>query len=264
MLSKIFEVIKQQNAKYASALTGNDFENNFEQLMKSFQMTQLYNDQAAKLQGHKSFEAQIASLLNMNIKSIQIQWASLKAKILDKNSIEPIMNPWPSLANYFIKQPHGTQNYPDFLLFTRDYIVPVEIKYSKKKDKQKKTKHEALTPMWNSNLPKANGIYIFGVSGIRVTFFRGCDVLDANTRIKLNQFFSDLGTDEEIDEKIKTLMSGLANPFGFKPYIRKAFDHDLKSSTLFNDENKQYIESYFSANSNDRELEVIKFLQKIE
>ncbi len=264
MLSKIFEMIKQQNERFASALTGDDFENNFEQLMKSFAMTKLYNDSSAKLQGHKSFEEQLASLLNMNVKVVRSQCAKTKERILDKNSIEPISNPWPTLVSCYIKQPHGTQNYPDFLLFTKDYIIPVEIKYSKKKDKQKIANHMTLTPMWNSNLPKANGIYIFGVSGTRVTFFRGCDVLDANTRIKLNQFFSDLGSDEELNEKIKSLLSGLPNPFGFKPYIRKAFGHDTNSSTLLDNENKQYLESYFSPKSIDRENEVIRFLKEIE
>ncbi|WP_322908971.1 hypothetical protein [Mycoplasmopsis felis] len=54
----------------------------------------------------------------------------------------------------YIYQPFGSQNFPDFLILTNNYVIPLEVKFSKK------NKNSEL-PKWNSNVPKSNAIYLY-------------------------------------------------------------------------------------------------------
>ena len=49
----------------------------------------------------------------------------------------------------YISQPFGTQSYPDILILDNRIVLCLELKSSK-----------GAKPVWNSGLPKANGIYI--------------------------------------------------------------------------------------------------------
>ena len=63
----------------------------------------------------------------------------------------------------YIAQPFGTQSYPDILILGNETVLCLELKSSK-----------TTRSVWNSGLPKVNGIYIFG-SYVKkdVTFLEG-------------------------------------------------------------------------------------------
>lgn len=85
----------------------------------------------------------------------------LKENILKKE--DPGFLQFSSYPRTFIKTLFGSQDYPDFIVFTSRFAVPVEIKYSLNQPK----------PVWNSGLPRPNGLYIFGSHGQQdITFFR--------------------------------------------------------------------------------------------
>ena len=125
-------------------------------------------------------------------------------------------------TNIFVHQPYGSQQFPDFLVFTENNIYSVESKYSKQNGNK---------PVWNSNLPKSTAIYIFGCYAKRdVTFFIGEDILPQNERVILNQFFMYTTTkvmDDFQSELVLKFMDKEMNfEHGFNVYIRKAFDQN--------------------------------------
>ena len=110
------------------------------------------------------------------------QWKILKKQVLSKDNSELIRNNFSSFThNTYFRSPYGSQNYPDFLVFTSKFIIPIEVKASTK---------EGIKPMWNSHLPKTNGLYIFASFGKKdITFFRGSDVIEEKLSIQLWNFF---------------------------------------------------------------------------
>ncbi|KLL03990.1 MAG: hypothetical protein MRECE_5c035 [Mycoplasmataceae bacterium CE_OT135] len=82
--------------------------------------------------------------------------------------------------------------------------------------------------MWNSHLPRENGLYIFA-SQNDITFFRRIDVIDKTLYKKLVQFF-------QKEEQIKTIEKEFNENLpkserGWKVYIRIAYDQ-VKSLLL--------------------------------
>ena len=74
--------------------------------------------------------------------------------------------------------------------------------------------------MWNSNLPKANCIYIFSSFGKHdITFFRGMDVIEEKLSNQLWDFFIEVKKTEK-----KFIQSLASSEQGWKPYIRVAFE----------------------------------------
>ncbi|WP_020004409.1 hypothetical protein [Brachyspira innocens] len=205
MLSDIFIDIQKNKKEWLKSKEGNEFEDRFEASLKRY-----------------GFNRRIAS--DKEIKDILL---SLKNDVLDKSSDKIIDNIYAlkdkSMENCFICQPYGSQNFPDFLIFTDKKIIAVEIKYSSGK---------SSNPMWNSNLPKANAIYIFGSYGRGdVTFFIGADVLPMNERIELIEFFEEIKKLED-DFKIKMKKESKNNLFaykfdrGFNVYVRRAYEQN--------------------------------------
>lgn len=140
------------------------------------------------------------------------QWQALKKEILQKGNNEIIKNDFSaSTHNTYFRSPYGSQNFPDFLVFTSRYIIPIELKASKRTGSK---------PMWNSNLPKANCIYIFASFGKQdITFFRGTDVIEEKLSSQLWDFFI------EVKKTEKKFIKGLVkSERGWKPYIRIAFE----------------------------------------
>ena len=155
--------------------------------------------------------------------------------------------------DFFISQPYGSQNYPDFLVFTEFKVFSVEIKYSAKK---------AVRPMWNSNLPKMDGIYFFGCRKLKeLTFFRGEDILPSGERESLLKIWEDL--EQKKKKWIKEFKASIkskkfTNSYGFSPYIRKAYQQ-TKSF------NKNATIDYFdNADKNNLEDKVIKFVENLD
>ena len=120
------------------------------------------------------------------------------------------------LNYYYISQPFGTQQYPDFLIFDRDYVLCIELKFSKGK---------TAKPVWNSGLPRFYGLYLFGSYGRNdITFFRGCDILDDQDRELLKGFF-----DKELERSESFNSAYMSDQeFGFSTYARKAYQQTQK------------------------------------
>lgn len=255
MLLDLFKEIKVQNGYYATAIDGDAFEQRFKNKLKVYGFSEI----VAREGKTTNLIGEISALTNMKKADVKIKLSSLKEKVLNKNSIELISNPFPTLDNTFIFQPHGSQNFPDFLVFFKGKAIPIEIKYSKN-DRDNKGNLSKFKPMWNSNMPKHNAVYIFGVSGEAVTFFIGADILDFETRQMLLDYFDQLDKNEiNLDKKLV----GQTNNFGIYPYVRKAYEHKQKYSTYVNPNGTKGIESYFSENKNIREKNVLDFLETI-
>ncbi|MGM9550944.1 MAG: type II restriction endonuclease [Clostridia bacterium] len=148
----------------------------------------------------------------------------IKPKVLDTLATAVLDNELaelgPKYTNIYIHQPYGSQQFPDFLVFTKHKIFCLESKYSTSNGNK---------PIWNSNLPKSNTIYIFGCYEKKdITFFVGEDILPQNERVILNKFFSETTTklmddfQNELKEKFKN--SEMSFEHGFNVYIRKAFE----------------------------------------
>ncbi|MYB92960.1 hypothetical protein F4054_23780 [Candidatus Poribacteria bacterium] len=121
-----------------------------------------------------------------------------------------IENTTPFKQNY-IFQPFGTQSYPDVLILDNKTVLCLEVKSSK-----------GTKPVWNSGLPKANGLYIFG-SYVKkdITFFRGCDILNDEDRKRLSGFFENAMKNAESFNQ--EYMSN--QEFGFGVYARKMYQN---------------------------------------
>lgn len=158
-----------------------------------------------------------------------------------------------SYKDFFISQPYGSQNYPDFIVVTEFKVFAVEIKYSAK---------EAAKPMWNSNLPKMDGIYIFGCKGLKqLTFFKGGDILSSEERKALIEIWDELEKKKkELVESFKEKVNNkkYENTFGFGPYLRKAY----QQTQTFND---NAIINYFdNPNKSSLEKKAIDFVRKTD
>jgi len=139
------------------------------------------------------------------------KWEELKKKV-ERNEL--ILNDFPDWTGCFVYSPYGSQKFPDFLVFTKKYIIPIEVKASTK---------EGIKPMWNSHLPRANGLYIFASFGQDdITFFRGADVIEEKLRNKLIGFFKEARKTEK--DFIENLKVNNRSERGWKPYIRIAYD----------------------------------------
>jgi hypothetical protein len=211
----------KNKSKYVQARKGSEFEDRFEDVCKQ-----------------QGFTRKLASDISEELKLI-------KSEIFDDFNESPIENRFNehhNMVDFFVSQPFGSQNYPDFLLFTQKYIVPIEIKYSS--DKSKK-------PMWNGNIPKANGIYIFGNNIFQdFTFFKGNYILPKAEKDKLFQFWDDTtALYEKHKKQSQELLEEdlLQIEYGFDVYPRKTFQQNKqinKSAILdfFDNEKREEIE----------------------
>ncbi|WP_120874620.1 type II restriction endonuclease [Helicobacter pylori] len=241
MLEKVFQEITNKRKFFASSSTGEQFENQFRNELKKH-FSEINGDLTEKL-------SHIEEKPNKEVKTAFNQ---LKKQVLEKNHPHTLKNPFSNLTSHFLYQPFGSQNYPDFLVFIFDHVVGIEIKFSKN-DKGEKNL-QTSRPMWNSNLPKPNAIYVYGVANADITFFKGSDILSYETREVLLKYFDTLDKDEE---SLKNALKDLENPFGFAPYIRKAYEHKKEFS------NHHQIESFFSHNHILREQNVLEFLKTL-
>jgi hypothetical protein len=113
----------------------------------------------------------------------------------------------------YVREPFNTQSFPDFIIFDKNYLIPIEIKSSKKSD----------IPMWNNSYPKQYAIYIFmayaeKLSQKEIVYFMGRDVITKDcsdifsNRMKEIQKAAQFSKEElEILDKHK---------YGWNPYVR--------------------------------------------
>ncbi len=168
----------------------------------------------------KEFENCIASQLEnfgcdkTSFKSVGVNYKNYFKSIIEND--QDIIENETFFEQHYIDQPFGSQQYPDFLIFGRRFIFCLELKF---------VKSNATKPVWNSGLPRDNGLYIFASYGRRdITFFRGCDILHNKDREILKGFFdkelerSELFNEEHMSDQ----------EFGFATYARKAYDQKRK------------------------------------
>ncbi|WP_295295974.1 type II restriction endonuclease [uncultured Brachyspira sp.] len=233
MLKDIFIDIINNKKEWLKSKKGNEFEDRFETSLKRYG----FNRRAKE---------DIDNILS-----------SIKKNILDKKSDSLIDNTYAledrSMEHCFVCQPYGSQEFPDFLIFASKKIIPIEIKYSSGKSSK---------PMWNSNLPKANAIYIFGSYKLSdVTFFLGRDVLSMEERIELIGFFESNAKrlEEEFRKEMRNKLNNTNYKFdrGFDVYIRIAYEQNKNI-------NKEANIDYFSHKDRIKcEENVIEFCESL-
>ncbi|GAA6906539.1 hypothetical protein CHC162_06420 [Helicobacter pylori] len=132
MLEKVFQEITHKRKFFASSSTGEQFENNFRNELKKH-FSEINGD---LIEGLSHIEEKPN-------KEIKTTFNQLKKQVLEKNHPETLKNPFSKLTSHFLYQPFGSQNYPDFLVFIFDYVVGIEIKFSKNDKGEKIFKHLA-------------------------------------------------------------------------------------------------------------------------
>lgn len=144
---------------------------------------------------------------------------------------------------HFVFQPFGSQDYPDFLLFSGDYVIAIETKYSNSGQRK---------PIWNSGLPRLNGVYVFGsYKAMDITFFKGGDILTADEIRALRRFFDAMKAEQD---KFNTSAMG-GQSYGFNAYVRRAFDQNKRY-------NKNAVLDFFQNPGRRRlEAEVIRYVK---
>jgi len=170
----------------------------------------------------QEFEERILSYLKINLGFTRIrredlsgkEWAEVQNHVKNKFGTEFLDLPNSNLKRTFIYQPYGSQQFPDILVFSENKVIPLEIKFSSKKQTK---------PIWNSNVPRANAFYIFGSYEVGdITFFCGDDIVSRDHRQELYGFFGNI---RKLQDKIRKTMPKLdITNWGFTPYIRAAFD----------------------------------------
>ncbi|MBU4689962.1 hypothetical protein KQ873_02850 [Mycoplasma zalophidermidis] len=258
MLKEFFELIQNNRELFSNVRDGNDFEQNIKQFLHTYCFTEIrYSNKTDLINRFVKFEP------NMTKDEIKDNLQNIKDSILSKTSFENIENPFQNLRNNFIYQPYGSQQFPDFLIFINDYIIPVEVKFNKNPNGDATIYN--TRPMWNSNVPKLNAIYIYGIANVNTTFFIGGDILNGNVYQSFNEYWDRLNeySNNIVEEIIMPVIAENENNFGFWPYIRKAFDQKVDKSTYFRD-NKRTYESYFSENMGLREQNVINFAKELD
>ncbi len=189
----LFIDLRQNKAGYLASIAGKDFEDRID----------------AKL--HKMGYSRI---LRHDLDNVGGDCFNLiKCAVLERESNDKIGNIYTEFNRHFIHQPFGRQNYPDFLVFSGEWIFAIETKFSAKNQSK---------PVWNSGLPRPNGIYVFGSMERKdLTFFLGGHILSIADTRKLHDFF-DKGLKEYQDRFNAETMN--QQKYGFAAYIRKAFE----------------------------------------
>jgi hypothetical protein len=214
MINKLFQDLQLNKANYLNSKSGNDFENRIATYLKmSLGLNRILKD-------------------DIDPES----WKIIQEHIKNKLATDFIDIPNERLKRSYIYQPYGSQQFPDYIVFTDKKVVPLEIKFSSKSQSK---------PIWNSNVPKANAFYIFGSYGLNdITFFCGDDIITEQHRKALYGFFEDI---RKLQNEIREEMPLLDETNrGFTPYIRSAFDQR---------KHKKTVESSFFSHSDRKKVE---------
>jgi len=201
-LNEFFNKVSSEKTMLTTAAKGIDFEHRLINKLISVGFNRMLRDESIELD----------TFLN-KIKPIILQ------KFGDNLIENTLIQKGNQYKDIIVWQPYSQQNYPDILIFTEYLIFSLEIKYTMK------FSHK---PKWNGNLPKSNGLYIFGSYGDRdITFFRGEDVLPEATRLRLLEYPVRIQTvhDEWTNEFLNDIEDGgIENEYGFFPYNRMDWD----------------------------------------
>lgn len=200
MLNQLFQSLRKDKSRYLNARKGSEFEDRIISYLK--------------------LTLGLSRILKGDF--LPQDWKLIKEHISNKFASNFIDVPNAKLKRTFIYQPYGSQQFPDFIVFTDKKVVPLEVKFSTKSQSK---------PIWNSNVPRANAFYIFGSYGLQdLTFFCGDDIIAPKYRESLYGFFDDIRASQD---KIRVDMPALdLTNRGFTPYIRAAFDQRKHKPTV--------------------------------
>lgn len=212
MLDKLFVSLRDSKNSYLNAREGSEFEDRIIECLKNkLGLNRIYKD-----------------LISPE------DWKAVDHHMRNRLGTEFMDLPNPALKKSFLYQPYGSQKFPDFIVFTDNKVVPIEIKFSTK-DQSK--------PVWNGHVPRANAFYVFGSYGKKdITFFCGDDVIRPEHRQALFDFFTEI---RSMEDKIRENVPGLdTTNRGFTPYVRAAFGQkrhhsDVHMSFFSHPERKQ-------------------------
>lgn len=234
MLKDVFKNIRGDSGRsMLGSYSGADFEDQISRKLKRFGFERYLPESDSKLKDY--------------LQSIKADIQAKKGKTLLKNTMKDLCGD--EYKNFFVTQPYGSQNYPDFLVFTEWKIFSIESKF---------VKENSGKPVWNGNLPKSDGIYIFGsYDRQHVTFFLGEDVLPEKERIKLLDIWEETDRDfnKWMRENKNSVIAGeIEEKYGFLPYVRKAYQQSQR-----NNENA-VLDFFNNGDRNKLELSVIKYI----
>lgn len=217
-LKDLFRDLQTNKMSYLVASKGSDFEERIHEGLNRQGYSRIVKSDLDPLQPHS--------------------FSVLKAAVTNKTSADVPTNPYESShRKHFLVQPYGSQNYPDVLVLHDNLVVMIEIKF-------KKT--NSGLPVWNSGLPRPNGIYIYGSLGrSNITFFRGEDIVSAEDAKLLHALF-DIELKAREREFNQQVLAG--HPYGFSVYVRKAFDqgkqyNDAAIVDFFTNPDREWLEA---------------------
>lgn len=193
-LLNVFQEIRKYPSEFVSAGTGKQFEESIERHIKSSGYTKLPDKPKPE------------------------NWKDIRETILLKTR-EYFSDNLYGHNQEFMVTPNGTQDYPDFLIFENKQLICIETKFN-----VNNTSH----PVWNSGLPRPNGIYIIGSYPRKdATFFIGKDVVTSKQAKAFHDFF-DRGL-PAYKEKFNSY-EWKNQKYGFEVYIRKTFQQTKKNN----------------------------------
>ena len=118
--------------------------------------------------------------------------------------------------SYFVQEPNGSQQSPDFVVFDHDLIQCVDVKFNK---------GSSRNPVWNGCLPRTNTIYLWiSLAANDMTFMRGNALLGDRERRLLLGFWEEASNLAERFNR-KKMKNQI---YGFQVYSRKTFSQTEK------------------------------------
>lgn len=240
MLKDVFTNILKNKNKMLAADKGSDFEAQIEKKLKEENFTSEFPMTKTR-----------DLVLKEYLKSIKDTIQAKTGKTLIENTLAKEHGN--QYKNFYIAQPYGSQDFPDFLVFTDNKIFSIESKFVSGSNGK---------PVWNGNLPKQDGIYIFGsYTKQDLTFFRGEDILLENERIKIVSIWNETNAvfKEWCDNYLNDILEGKVQAkYGFMPYIRQAYQ---QSETLNDD---AILDFFNDTNKSENEQRLIKWIEAID
>lgn len=206
-LKEVFLKIKDKEKNIVDVSDGEDFENQISSILNSCGFRYIYKEDFPS-----DLIAKMKNEITLTDGFIKLSQLSVDESIQEQ------------LEGTYIEQPFGSQDFPDFLLFYKNFIIYLEVKFTKDQKK----------PMWNSNIPKPYGLYILGLKKSKtVTFFLGNNVINNRLYEELHEFHQKIS--EEVDLFNEKILSDVDNSFGFCYYGRKAFDQKKYNEDVITD-----------------------------
>jgi len=149
----------------------------------------------------------------------------------DKEMKKTIMSSDTLIPNTFnvygyIREPFNTQSFPDFVIFDKHYLIPIEIKSSKDSDK----------PMWNNSLPKQYATYIFmayaeNLALREIVYFMGKDVITKEATVIFANKMKEVQKAGKFSKEELDVFDQYK--YGWDTYVRVNYQQSIHSSNTY-------------------------------